>query len=965
MKKLFLLFILLTTIALQAQYTTLPDTNFEQALINLGIDSGAIDGRVLTANVSGVSSINLQFANITDLPGIESFTSLIYLATSIGNQFNNLNLSKNVNLQVLKCDQNNLKTLDVSKNIKLTYISCKQNQLTNLDVSKNTQLTRLDCKNNKLTTLNLKNGNDLALDSTLNPDLSCILVDNVAYYNASYTVFKDLTSRFSATCQANVAPIITATGNQVYCPQSSLKIATAVTITDPDDTSTDAIYIQISNGYVNGQDLLTLSNPSLHPNINASWIASEGKLKLSSPLTNTQVPYVEFIAAIKDVVFNNSNNSPSGIRDFSISIGEANYLPSNGHYYQYFSNLGITWTNAKAEAEASNYYGLQGYLATITAADEAKISGEQAAGAGWIGGSDATTEGVWKWVTGPEGLANGGTGTVFWNGAANGSAPPNQFTFWNTKTNEPNNLGNEDYAHITAPGVGILGSWNDLSNTGEPSGNYQPQGYIVEYGGMPGDPILYIAASTTITIPKVTSSTPDSRCGSGTVTLQATASNGVINWYANATGGTSLATANSYTTPILSTTTSYYVDATDGNCPSNLRTEVIATIKSPPTISATTLGSVCNSGTATLAATASAGTINWYNVSTGGSILATGSTFTTPSISTTTTYYAEAIADGCTSLSRTAITATVNNSPTITATTASSRCGSGSVILEANPSTGNVNWFDVAIGGSPIFTGNSFTTLALNTSTTYYAEAVSNGCKSNRTPVTATVFPINTITEEVILCQGETTTLDASIPNMIYLWSPGGETTQTIVASTIGNHSVTISSPTIISCESKKDISVIEHPQPIISSIAVNENSIVIELENPEDYFEYSINSTDFQALNQFSYIPTGQHTAFVRENNGCNIVTQQFIIFTIPEFFTPNNDGFNDVWTIKEMVDYPNSIAQIFDRYGKLIIELNFSNYSWDGKYNSKNLPADDYWYRLKLDNTKPEIRGHFTLKR
>jgi hypothetical protein len=48
----------------------------------------------------------------------------------------------------------------------------------------------------------------------------------------------------------------------------------------------------------------------------------------------------------------------------------------------------------------------------------------------------------------------------------------------------------EDYAHITAPGVGITGSWNDLTNTGDPAGNYQPKDYIVEYGGMSGDPVL-------------------------------------------------------------------------------------------------------------------------------------------------------------------------------------------------------------------------------------------------------------------------------------------------------------------------------------------------------------------------------------------------------------------------------------------------------------------------------------------
>jgi gliding motility-associated-like protein len=779
------------------------------------------------------------------------------------------------------------------------------------------------------------------------------------YYVEAYTATCKSTTRIPITAKINNSPIITATGNQTYCPRTSMKIVTDVTISDPDNVINE-IYIQISAGYVNGQDILTLNNALSHPTIRIEpFNANTGKLRLYE--SGPSATAADFEAAIKDIEFSNSSTSPTGIRNFSISIGQASYLPRNKHFYQYFSSPGISWTAAKDAAANKNYYGLQGYLATLTAADEAQISGAQATGNGWIGGSDAESEGVWKWVTGPE------AGTVFWNGAASGSTAVNQFAFWNT--GEPNNSnGNEHYAHVKAPGVpGDPGSWNDLQLNGDSSGDYQSKGYIVEYGGMVAGDVdnIQISASTTIVIPRIESTTPDSICGSGSVTLQATASNGNAYWYTAETGDSFIAAGNSFTTPTISTTTSYYVDATNGNCPDVPRTEVIATVKTLPTITSTSSTTVCNAGTATLGATASAGTINWYKASTGGAPLGSGTTFTTPSINTTTTYYVDAIASGCTSQTRTAVTATVNEPPTVSSTTPSSVCGAGTVTLEADSSSGNINWYDSLTGGSSLSSGNSFTTPTIDTTTTYYAEPILNGCTGPRTGVTATVYPIATTMEEMFLCQGESTTLDASTSGMKYLWSPGGETTQRITVSTIGLYSVTISSPAVVSCDSKKDISVTERPEPIISSVLVNENSITIELVNSESYYEYSINGLDFQVSNQFSYISSGQYTAFARDNNKCNLVTQDFTVFTVPKYFTPNNDGFNDLWEITEMADYPNSSAQIYNRYGKLIITLTSSNNKWDGKYSNALLPADDYWYRLKLDDSTPEMTGHFTLKR
>lgn len=293
----------------------------------------------------------------------------------------------------------------------------------------------------------------------------------------------------SLFCQiSNEAPSINATGDRSTCLKANeeIPLVNSVNITDPDDTLLDEVSIQISTNYNNSTDLLFLNGS--HPNITNTWNVNEGQLLLEGPASLT-----EFENAILDVYYTSSIN-PSTSKQFSIVLGNAFFLPATGHYYIFYESERIRWDEALSAAAASTFYGLEGYLATLTSEEEANFAGEQVTGTGWIGATDAEVEGEWRWVTGPE------AGTLFWLGDENGTSVNGEFEFWNN--GEPNDHpndnipGQENYAHITSPAVGVQNSWNDLPITGG-NRNFIAQGYVVEFGGLPSDTPVQL--STTVT----------------------------------------------------------------------------------------------------------------------------------------------------------------------------------------------------------------------------------------------------------------------------------------------------------------------------------------------------------------------------------------------------------------------------------------------------------------------------------
>lgn len=144
-------------------------------------------------------------------------------------------------------------------------------------------------------------------------------------------------------------------------------------------------------------------------------------------------------------------------------------------------------------------------------------------------------------------------------------------------------------------------------------------------------------------------------------------------------------------------------------------------------------------------------------------------------------------------------------------------------------------------------------------------------------------------------------------------------------------------------------------------------NSVTITTSGKGNY-EFSLDNEfgPFQKSNFFENVSAGIHDVYIIDTKGCGTVKKTIAVVGIPNFFTPNQDGFNDYWNIKGVnaTFSSKSIIYIFDRYGKLLKQILPSSQGWDGTINGAPLPADDYWFTLQLEDGR-EVKGHFSLKR
>ena len=241
---------------------------------------------------------------------------------------------------------------------------------------------------------------------------------------------------------------------------------------------------------------------------------------------------------------------------------------------------------------------------------------------------------------------------------------------------------------------------------------------------------------------------------------------------------------------------------------------------------------------------------------------------------------------------------------------------------------------------------------------------------------------------QIVCLSGPPLTIGVENPTAVYdyVWTaPDGSNIigSEITISSGGLYTVTATTTNGTGCTRTSEIQVNESS---IASITDNDVTIVDDSDNNSitidptnlgigDY-EYALIDQDgqlssFQQDPVFENLVGGFYTIVVQDKNGCRPNAELLVsVIEFPKFFTPNNDGINDTWAIKgaNAIFFPSAQINIFNRFGKVVAQIDVDALGWDGSYSGKTLPSDDYWFSILLvdrNGITRERKGNFSLLR
>lgn len=361
-----------------SQPIAIPDSNFEQALINLGLDAGPIDGFVDQGSIDTVTTLTVAAQGITDMTGIQNFFSLEYLNCGANLGLTTLDVSNmslielhayqtgltNINifqcsslevldlwwsslssidistnplivhldlswgnftsidvaslflLETLDVSSNNLTTLDLSGNFDLTELRCANNSISMLDLTANTNLEDLYCTDNSISSLDISNCTSLEWLYCDNNNLTYLNLSN----NLSLTLLSCNNNQLTQL-QVNDLPML----GYIWCNDNDLNC------------------LNVKNGnnvFMNDSSFRAINNPSL------ACIEVDDATYSTSTWTSTINTYSNYCG-------NACSSSSVGIVEPKMSVLSIYPNPSSGH---------VTFTNEKAVIKEIKIFDLSGRI---------------------------------------------------------------------------------------------------------------------------------------------------------------------------------------------------------------------------------------------------------------------------------------------------------------------------------------------------------------------------------------------------------------------------------------------------------------------------------------------------------------------------------------------------------------------------------------------------------------------------
>lgn len=326
-------------------------------------------------------------------------------------------------------------------------------------------------------------------------------------------------------------------------------------------------------------------------------------------------------------------------------------------------------------------------------------------------------------------------------------------------------------------------------------------------------------------------------------------------------------------------------------------------------------------------------------------------------------------AAGCPGIPAT-YTITVAPAPAVS-TSGTSVCAGQSTTLTATglPAGGNYSW-------TPGGQSASTVTVSPSSTTAYTVSYLLNGCAATAV-AEVTVRPAPALSlNSLSLCGGQSGTLTASpsVSGGAFQWQPGGETTSSIVVSQTAASSYTVQY-TLAGCLASATASVQWFPQPAVSlsasgqTITPSEHVIITATGGGTYVWSTGATSSAIDVNPQ----RTTTYCATVTTSGGCSdmacldIVVLNASSLEIPNVFSPNGDGVNDVFRMRSE-NITSYSLNVFNRWGESVFKTDDVSKGWDGSSNGKVMPDGTYFFLLEAkgaDDVIYQEKGYVTLVR